>query len=619
MSSIFEEHIKGKIFINRLFILLIFQIIAIIILITRFFYLQVIEFSNFKNKSESNNIKYLVIPPLRGNFLDRNNIKLTNNNVSYNVVLYKEKKERNNRKEVRKVIKILNLNLERQKKIYKQLKLNNNKKIVSILNNLSWEELNILENNFYKLNNIIVEKGYIRKYLYPYEFSHLIGYVAIPNEMESKKMLNFFSKDIVFNTDFKIGKNGLEQTKNLILNGTSGYKKVEVNVNNIPIREFEKKTAEPANDIKLTIDINIQKYVYEKVKHLRASVVVLDIYTGEILSMISTPSYDGNQFIDGISSEYWNELNTDEKKPMFNKTINALYAPGSTFKPIVALAALEHGWNSKQKYRCNGKYLMKKIEFRCWKKEGHGEMDIIQAITQSCNTFFINLSLDVGINKISEMATNLGFNEVFDLDLPDFKNGILSNPEWKKKIYFDTWVRADTANTSIGQGFLLANPLQLAVVISRIANGGYPIKPFLFYDNEETRGRNTLLFKLNQPIFSEKSYKIVKEGLFNVVNRDRGTASWIRLKNKEKYQICGKTGTAQVINLDFKEEMEKGDRLEEKFKNHGLFIGFTSYDNPRYAISVVIEHGGSGSVAAAPIAIDILRYVSDYFNKTDVE
>ena len=395
-----------------------------------------------------------------------------------------------------------------------------------------------------------------------------------------------------------------------MLTGKDGYKKIEVDVNNVPLKELEKVPAEPSDDIKLTISLDLQKYVDNRTKDLRGAVVVLNVNTGEVLSIVSFPSYDVNQFVDGVSSEYWNTLINDEKKPLYNKTTNALYSPGSTFKIAVALAALKNGTDGNKAIDCNGKFVLNKTEFNCWKRKGHGKLNMVQAIEQSCNVYFMNVGVNTGIENIARTASDLGIGDVFDLKTIDFKKGILPTPEWKKKIYNDIWVRGDTANTSIGQGFLYVNPIQLAVMVSRVANGGYPIKPFILFDDIQTRKYNNLLFTMD-PLFKKEHVDLVKLGMYEVINSKHGTANWIKLKDKEKYQICGKTGTAQVVAMNFKEELEKNDTLEERFQNHGLFVGFAPFDKPKYGIAVVIEHGGSGSVAAAPVAMDILKFAID--------
>ncbi|MDR2778419.1 MAG: penicillin-binding protein 2 [Rickettsiales bacterium] len=608
MSNLLQEHVKGSIFIRRLLIFLAFQITLIILLVFRLFYLQIIDFKNLKSRSESNRIKIDVIPPLRGNIFDRNNNRLTNNRVSYELVSYK-----NRYSLVKKIANILNMPEEKQTRIMKRLKNNGKKQVVSITSNLTWDELvKILLNN-HRISNFSIEEGYIREYPYSKEFAHILGYVAVPNEKEIKKLSKKVRKNILLHPNFKIGKNGLESSLDSKIMGKSGHRKVEVNAYNALIREISRKEPEKGEDVKLTIDLETQKFIYGMVKDLRSAIVVLDIDSGEILAMVSTPSFETNEFIDGISNNYWIDLLNDERKPLYNKTINALYAVGSTFKPIVSIAALENNWDENKKIECNGVVkINKKLDFRCWKKHhGHGRINIIEAIESSCNIFFANLGLFAGINNIYNTASRLGIGENFDLDLLGYESGILPSPSWKKEYHNESWTKGDTINLSIGQGYVLANPLQLAVMVSRIANGGYPIKPFLIFDSP-VREYNRSLYS-QKPMFSEKSINITKVGMFNVVNGERGTARWI--KTKKNYQISGKTGPAQVISMESREKIEKNlknsEQLDEKYKNHGIFIGFAPFDKPRYGVAVVIEHGDSGSVSAAPIAMEILKFLID--------
>lgn len=609
MSSLLEEHAKGLVFIRRVLISLIPLLFLTIIIIYRLFFLQILNFDELKNKSENNRIKIEVIPPIRGNILDRNNNKITNNRNSYELVLYKNKKKTNT---ITNLIEILDLNDDKQRKINKQLKNNRDKKVVSIMNNLTWEELTKISLNSYKLENLRIEEGYVREYLYANEFAHITGYVATPNDFEIKKLSKKIKKNILMHPYYKIGKNGLESYFNSKLTGKSGYKKIEVNAYNIPIKDIEKDDPEKGNDLKLTIDLRLQKFIYDRVSDMTAAIVVMNVETGEIIALVSTPSFDVNNFVDGISNKEWIELVNNDKKPLYNKTISALYAMGSTFKPVVAIAALENGWDENKKIDCKGSMkISKKLNFRCWKKIGHGKINIVQAIERSCNIFFANLGLFAGVNNIYNVAKELGIGEFFDINLPEYNNGILPNPTWKKEYHNDVWTKGDTINMSIGQGYILANPLQLATMIARIVNNGYPIKPFLVYDSN-LRDYNMSLYN-NEPMFKKKNIKIVKKGMFEVINGNYGTAS--KLRTKSNSQISGKTGTAQVISLEAKEKMEKqlkeGEKLDEKYQNHGIFVGFAPYEKPKYAISVVIEHGGSGSMSAAPVAVDILRFMID--------
>lgn len=606
MSGLHEEHIKGRVFLKRLLFILPITLLLIIILISRLFYLQIVEYEYFINRSENNRIKIKLIPPLRGNFLDRNNHKLTENRNSYDVFLYQGK---NNKETIKKISNVLSLNEETVKKIEQILLKNKYTPIVQILSHLTWEDLVRLESNMYDLEGVVIEEGNIRNYLYDEEFSHIIGYIANPNENEIKELLKKEKREILLNPNYRIGKTGLEKKYNSDLMVESGYKKMEVNVLGTPLRNLEIKKPTQSDDIKLTIDLELQKYVYDLLKDKRGTAIVLNVKTGEILSMVSTPSFKSNEFVTGVNKKYWNELLNDEKKPMLNKVISALYSPGSTFKPIVALSALENGWDKNKKIACVGKTFFGPREFRCWKKEGHGYIDIEEAIQHSCNIYFAELSLYTGIESIYETAKNFGIGEVFDIGLDNYKKGILPSREWKKENLHDVWVRGDTINVGIGQGFLLVNPLQLAVMVSRIANGGYPIKPFLDYNSKIKEYNKSLFKKVSK--YKQENIDTIKEGMYMVMNKRGGTGFLSRILKKD-FEMAGKTGTAQVIALDTKNKMEEDQEdIIEKFRHHALFVGFAPYTNPKYGIAVVIEHGEGGSVSALPIAKQILEFVQE--------
>lgn len=606
MSGLHEEHVKGSIFTKRIFIIVSIVIICIFMLLCRLFYLQIIKYDYFIGRAENNRIKIELIPPLRGNFLDRNNHKLTENKNSYEIILYQSS---NNKEIIDKISKTLSLNDKDIEKINKTISRNKQKPVISLLNHLNWEDLIKLEKNIYNLEGVVINEGSIRNYLYDKEFSHILGYIANPNESEIKALSKSIKKDILLNPNYRIGKTGLEKTYNNNLMVENGYKKIEVNVTGIPLRNLEIKKPIQSEDIKLTLDLELQKYVYNLLKDKRGSAIVINVKTGEILSMVSTPSFKSNEFVTGIEKNYWNNLINDEKKPLLNKAISALYSPGSTFKPIVAIAALENNWNKNDRLMCSGKIIYGPREFRCWKREGHGLINIEEAIQHSCNVFFAELSLFTKIESIYEVAKDFGIGEYFDIGLDNYKKGILPNREWKKVKFNDIWVKGDTVNTGIGQGFLSVNPLQLAVMISRIANGGYPIQPFINY-NSNVRKQNRLLFSQNSK-YKKETIDVVKKGMYMVVNKKGGTGFFNRIKKKE-FEMAGKTGTAQVIALDKKTEMEENkEKVEDKYKHHGLFVGFAPYSDPKYGIAVVIEHGESGSISALPVAKQILEFAQE--------
>ena len=612
MANIFQEQAKNKIFTTRVYYLFVFQLLLILFIIVRFFYLQVIEFENYKKKSENNRIKVVPIIPFRGNFLDRNNIKLTDNINNYSLNINPKKYAKS---ELESIYELLDIPQKKRTYIDKLIQKNKNQNNLKILNNLSWEDISTIQDKLYLFDNINIDDEYLRNYVFPNEFSHLIGYVSRPNDSDIKLLsAKKIPKDVYLNDNFKIGKSGLELTFNKYLLGINGYKKIEVNSNNIAIREIETINPTTAENIKLTIDSKLQEYTFNKLKDSVASVVVMNVNSGEILTMVSTPSFDSNKIINGDNDEYWSYLLTNEDKPLFNRAISSTYSAGSTFKLVVALAGLSNEDTRKktfETYRCTGVINVLNKQFNCWEKHGHGVLSIEDAIEASCNTFFINLGTYIGNEKIYKTASKLGIGEKFDnLQLQEIKNGLLPSANWKKKTYREVWTKGDTANISIGHGFLLVTPLQLAVMVSRIANGGIPVIPYLFYNDEKTIKYNEMLVANDKRIFDLEDVNIVKNGMYKVINGKKGTASKIYFPEREKYKIAGKTGTAQVISLKTKEETDKDETLKNKFKHHGIFVGFAPFDNPKYAIAIVIEHAGSGS-AVVPTAMNILKYAMD--------
>jgi len=606
MPNLHEEHKKGEIYTTRTFVIIGIQIFLFSILFFRLLFLQTFQFEKYKNKSEENRIQTIPIPPLRGNILDRKDKKLTLNRDSYRVILYRYKGY--NDDVIDRLVSILEISDEGKSKIIAKLKKNKHSPIISILDNLTWDELAKVEFNYYRLEGIAIESGHIRQYPFNETFSHLLGYVSIPMENEIPKSLK--ERELFLHPDYRLGKTGIEKIYEKEITGVAGFRNVEVNAHGVPLKELFVKKATEGKNIKLTIDLELQKFISNRMQGLKGAVVVMDVNSGEILAMNSAPAFNPNEFVEGISQDYWDELINNNAKPLNNKAVSAMYPPGSTFKPVVALAGLEKGWDGEKKINCTGKTWLNRRVFHCWKKTGHGKSDLVRAIMKSCNIYFAKLSLFTTIDNISAMAHKFGIGEDFDISLPNVKNGLMPDRPWKKRRLNDVWVRGDTVNTGIGQGFTLATPLQLAVMTSRIANGGYPVYPFLIYDSEK-RLENAKLFE-GESMVKKENIDLVKEGMYRVVNKKGGTAYWSRLRWSKDFKMSGKTGTAQVIAKKKKDMMEEdGKELKEEFRNHGSFVGFAPYENPRYAISVVIEHGGGGSVSAAPVARDIMTFIRD--------
>ncbi|MDX2083404.1 MAG: penicillin-binding protein 2 [Rickettsiales bacterium] len=588
---------KNKIFNRRAMLLGAGQSVLASALVLRLGYLQLLKNEEYSIQSDSNRIKPIINPAPRGLVLDRFDQPLTKNDGSYRLLLYFENKK-NTADLIEKIAKILDLSDENKNLFLAKIKNARRKTIISLMDNLSWDDVARIETNSYLLPGISIESGIIRRYIYPNETAHFLGYVSLPSEKE----IDENEQNLFMHPDFRIGKAGIERTFDEALRGKYGVKYVEVNSHEIPIRTLSIKPSVEGSKLHLTIDLNLQKFVTQRIKDEVASVVVMNVKTGEILAYASSPTFDPNNFVEGISKEYWNELNSNPKKPLNNKPIAALYPPGSTFKLMVALAGLENGVNPHSRVFCNGHYQSGRRTFHCWKEGGHGSMDFVDAIKNSCNVYFFTIGSQIGYEKFTEMARRFGYGEKFDISLYGAKAGNVPSDQWKRQVYKTPWVGGDTLNTAIGQGFVLATPLQMALITARIANGAVPIKPYLVRNHNILKQYDTLK---DQTLVSSAHLKLVQEGMNRVMNEAGGTAYAKRITVKG-FEMAGKTGTSQVIS---KREKEMSRQENAANANHAIFVGFAPVQDPKYAISVVVEHGGSGSGAAAPIGKDVMMEV----------
>ncbi|MES2962103.1 MAG: penicillin-binding protein 2 [Pseudomonadota bacterium] len=588
---------KNKIFNRRALVLGSAQSALAGALVMRLSYLQLWKHEEYSIQSDSNRIKPVINPAPRGTVVDRHGFPLTKNDSNYRLLLYLDRK-RNVDELVAKLTEVLDLSDEAKNIFIAKIKNARRKSIISLMDNLGWDDLARIETNSHLLSGVSIESGIMRRYPYPVETAHFLGYVSLPSE----KDIDENEQSLFMHPDFRIGKFGLEKTFDEPLRGKYGVKYVEVNVHEIPLRTLSIKPPVEGSRLHLTVDFGLQKYVTERIKDVVASAIVLNVKTGEILAYASSPTFDPNNFVEGVSKEYWNQVNTDPRKPLSNKPISATYPPGSTFKLMVALAGLEAGFNPNTRVFCNGSYQFGKRAFHCWKEEGHGSLDLMGGIMHSCNTYFFTLANQIGYEKFTEMAKRFGYGEKIDISLYGGKVGNVPSDEWKRKVLKQPWVGGDTLNTAIGQGFVLATPLQMALVTARVANGGIPIKPYLVRNHNIFKQFDTLK---NEPLVKEAHIKFVQEGMRRVVNEPGGTAYGKRIEIKG-FEMAGKTGTSQVVSKREK-EMSKEENLANA--NHAIFVGFAPVEDPKYAISIVVEHGGSGSGAAAPIAKDIMMEV----------
>jgi len=531
---------------------------------------------------------------------------------------------------------ILSLNNREFQKIINQKKKQKPWETLIISKNLSWEEFAKVNHFLYDLVGAKPFLSVSRNYPYNENYTHILGYVSEPNEND---MLNNELIKKYHVPGLKIGKTGLEKTFENELIGTNGIQRYEVNAYGKRVKQLDYKEGNHGNLIQLTIDTEIQKYCTELLNDVAGSISVMDIYTGEIIAMQSSPSFDPNLFLFGINHDDWQLIRNNPLKPLVNKTLSGLYSPGSTFKPMVALSALENGIIDKNfKVNCTGKIEMYGQTYHCWKKKGHGVVDLRKAMKQSCDTYFYEIARKLGVDRLKETAVKFGLGEKvlqekFDIE----KKGLIPDTVWKKNNLGKGWVIGETLITGIGQGYTQTTPLQLCQMTAQLANGGFKIYPkIILEENEKTLEQIKSKMRENEnkvnnglteaseflEFFNEKEHealfknskniKLVLEAMFASTNEPRGTSYKSRIEDP-KYQFAGKTGTSQVKRITEKDrELDLStSEIPYNERDHALYIAFGPYKNPRYALSIVIEHGGSGSSTAAPIAKKLFKLIVD--------
>lgn len=582
---------------RRTFILFLLKLSLFSAVGWRLYNIQILDSSKYKTMSKKNQIDLEIIFPVRGKIFDRNKVLIANNEKVYDVYLIPENTKSINNT-LNALSQFIDIDFAKRRKVIELSTQVKKFEKIKIFENISWSVLEKIETNKYNLEGIFIAEDYLRVYPYRDQLSHLLGYISKPNQQELT--LPFISK--MPNLD--IGKEGLEKSFNPLLVGKAGQREIEVNSNGRIIREISKVDSIRGEEVYLSIDLRIQQYAINLLKSHRAgSINVINIKNGEILCMASTPTYDPNKIIQKPNKEYWESILANSLSPLTNRSIQGLYSPGSTFKMIVAIAALKHGIiNIDTTHSCTGKIGFGNRLYHCWKTNGHGKMNVTDAIKQSCDVFFYEISKKLGIDKIAEVAKDFGLGQSYDISMPNQKTGIVPNKKWKKEKIGESWYAGETLISAIGQGFVLTNPFQLAVMTSIIASNGKIVEPTIIKDNPVS-------FKTNEKYSNE--IKIIKKAMFQVVNENKGTAFKSRL---EDIKFAGKTGTSQVRRISLSErESDDFREKEQEWKNrdHALFVGYMPYDDPKYSISVIIEHGGSGASTAAPIAKQVFNYINE--------
>lgn len=556
----------------------------------RMAWLAVAENERYRLLAESNRVNLTLIPPRRGWLVDRYGRAIANNRTDFRIDLIPERIE-DEARVVADLARLLKLNPNEVERVLKDLKDARGLQPVPVAENLDWERYAAVVVRQPELPGVAPTQGYARNYPAGAAVAHLIGYVGAATAEQYKE-----TKDPLYLAPgFKLGKDGLEKALEKSLRGIPGAKRVEVTARGRPVRDLETRRDVPGGTIKLTIDAGLQEYAARRLGNESGSAVVIDVHDGSILAMASMPAFDPNSFSDGISQLEWDMLSGDDHLPLMNKVLQGLYPPGSTFKPATALAALRAGVDPDRTVHCPGGYQLGNRFFRCLGR--HGSVNLHRAIAKSCNTYFYTMGREVGMDAVAEAARQLGLGAEYPLPFPSQRYGTVPDPAWKLRKYDQKWTPADTLNASIGQGYILASPLQLAVQASRIASGR-ALMPRILAD--------TPIVAPSLDVTPERM-ALIRSGMDEVVN-GAGTAVRSRLR-LDGIRMGGKTGTAQVRRIAG--GARGGMNVPWKYRDHGLFIGFAPVDAPRYAVAVVIEHGMSGSGAAAPVARDLLTYLFD--------
>ena len=587
----------------------------------RLYQLQVLDTQRFATLADENRINLRLLAPSRGLIFDRTGQPLAINRNNYRAMVSSDR-GRGAEVLIDRLDQIFNLGEAEKARLLRELRRSRNAQPSVVRENLNWEEVARLEFNAPDLPGVFIDLGQSRDYPEGELMSHIIGYTGRVSDED----LNGRDDPVLSLATMRFGKKGTERSLEDDLRGRAGAVQVEVNAVGRVVRELDRTEGQPGANALLTIDMELQKFANDKLNEIQAnsehksgSVVVLDVITGDVLAMVSEPGFDPNMFARGITQTEWRDLLDNPERPLNNKAIGGAYPPGSTYKMVTALAALESKaidpWTVLP---CLGFIELGDIKFHCWLKGGHGGLNVQGAIAASCDCFFYECARRAGVDRISEMANRLGFGRVSELGLPGETAGIQPSRQWKQEKYSKPWQQGDTFNLGIGQGYMSATPLQLAIMTARIANGGYEVQPNMLLAKASPREELApppIRTKPSAPSLriDPKNLALVRQGMSDVVNTGAGTANQLRLDGKTgkpfepALQFAGKTGTAQVKRIT-ERERDMGitqEQLPWHLRHHGLFVCFGPVENPRYACAVIIEHGQAG-FNAGKVGRDVL-------------
>jgi len=621
--SAFSEPIqnKSKQISRRMFVLSVLKVGVFIGIISRLFYLQISENIKYRSLSDKNRFREWKLVPQRGIIEDYYGQKIADNTQTFQLHMIPE--DVPNLEELFfKLSKVIDFSRNKRNSLLKRLKKRKPWKPIIISDNLSWSEFSRLNLFLHEMQGVKPVVALARKYFSDGSSSHIVGYVSdiSTKDLEKSELLRNINVP-----GLKTGKSGLEKSLNGEIIGEPGIQRFEVNAYGKRIKELELFKGIEGKNFRTTIDQEVQQYTNTLMEGRSGSVCVMDIYTGDIISIVSSPTFDPNKFVHGISYEDWQLLLSDKKKPLINKPLAGLYPPGSTIKPIVALSALENDVISPKKIiQCKGSIELYGQKYHCWKDKGHGYMNLRSAIKQSCDIYFYEVSRRLGVDRMSVTAKQFGLGKKVLESFNEEKSGVVPNTKWKLKNIGRGWVLGETLISGIGQGYFQTTPIQICLMMAQLANGGYEIKARIIDDKyalqpvvdawrEEfilrSTGSEEHSAKLKKLFRNQENIKFVLDALYGATNEPMGTSYKSRLT--KEYLYAGKTGTSQIrkITAEERELKLKQKDLPYERRDHALFTAFAPYKKPRYAISIVVEHGGAGSSGAAPIAKKVIKKV----------
>ncbi len=571
------------------------------VLAARMRYLQVDQADQFRMLAEENRINVRLIPPARGEIFDRNGIAIARNEPSYRITIVEEDAGDVDRV-IHRLSELMPLPKEDVERAMTEMERSAPFLPITLADRVSWEDVSRIAVNTPALPGITPEVGLSRSYPLGPDFAHVVGYVGPVSDYDLSKIED--PDPVLRIPRFQIGKVGIEAKMEDELRGSAGARRVEVNAVGRVMRELDRQEGQQGENLQLTTDVMLQNYAQARLGEESAAAVVIDCENGDLLAVASAPSFDPNLFVRGISVTDYNALMNNHHRPLAAKAVQGIYPPGSTFKTMVALAGLEAGVISPEDtFYCPGYLEVSNRRFHCWKRGGHGHVNMVESLQHSCDVYYYELAMLVGIEKISEMAMKMGVGVHHDLPLSAVATGLAPTKEWKRANREQEWVIGDTVNSAIGQGYVLASPLQLAIMTARIATGRNVTPRVIKSVNgvEQPSGSGEHLD------ISDSSLAVVRKGMFEVSNNRRGTGYRSRIIG-DNMRMAGKSGTSQVRNITAAERaagVTSNADLPWERRDHALWIDFAPYDNPKVAVAVVVEHGSSGSGTAAPIARDI--------------